>query len=62
MQAECQVVEVSPPKSEGEGTPATEDLQLNLYESESEGEDGLMVSGPVHSLTAQVDIVVIHSG
>lgn len=52
-----QVVEVSLPESEGEGTPAEEDLKLNLYKSDNEGEDKPMVSGPISPLAAQLDLV-----
>lgn len=60
--AACQVVEVLPQNSEGEGTLAAEHLQRNLYENNSKGEDNPMVSETTSPLLAQVEIGVPHSG
>lgn len=58
----AQVIEFSPPESEGEGTPTEEELMMTLYDSDSEGEDNPMVSGPVKPFAAKVDIVASRSG
>lgn len=52
----------SHPLNEGERTLPEEDLQLNLYESEREGEDDPMVSETNSPLSAKVEVVVPSSG
>lgn len=52
-----QVIEVSTPNHKGEKTLPGDELQMNLYESKSEGEDP-MVSGTISHVSAQVEIVV----
>lgn len=51
----------SPPGS-GEGTLTVEDSQLTFYESNSERENDLMVSGIINPFSAQVEVVVPHLG
>lgn len=57
-----QVIETSPTTSEGEGTLTVGKAQLTLYESNSEGENDLIVSGAITPFTAWVEIIVPHSG
>lgn len=54
-------MEVSPPSSKGKETPTPVKPSLVFYESDSEGENNLMVNGAIAPFTAQVEIMVPHS-
>lgn len=60
--AVTQIVENSPPENGEDGTPAKEEPLMVLYNSEREGEDNLMVSGPVNHFEVKVSIKAPHSG
>lgn len=51
-------MEVSSPSSEGERTLTKEELQLNLYDSDSEGKDDSMASGTIIPLPVPMRIIV----
>lgn len=53
-----QVIEVSSPSSEGEGTVAKEEQQLSLYESQGKREDIPLVNGTISPLSIPMKIVV----
>lgn len=57
-----QVVEFTPPFIEEEGTLTPTKMGPVVYESESEGEDDLMVSGPIIPMTARVKVMMASLG